>query len=57
MICLKTQKITQNEFLKLEGLDSILAANNQTTPAWFWFIIESREVKDAYENSPAPIHR
>jgi len=34
-------------YLKLAGLDSILAANNQTTPVCFWFIIESREVKYA----------
>jgi hypothetical protein len=43
-------------YLKLAGFDSILAANNQTTPAWFWFIIESREVKYAWEKSPAPIY-
>jgi hypothetical protein len=43
-------------YLKLAGLDSILAANNQTTAAWFWFIIESREVKYAWEKSPAPIY-
>jgi hypothetical protein len=34
-------------YLKSPELDSTLAANNQTTPAWFWFIIESREVKYA----------
>jgi hypothetical protein len=42
--------------LKLAGLHSILAANNQTTPVWFWLIIESREAKYAWENSPAPIY-
>jgi hypothetical protein len=42
-------------YLKSAGLDSILVANNHTTPGWFWFIIESREVK--YGGSSLPKKR